>query len=59
MGNHDAISSWKTQKSWTCDYIFSLKVVIAVVEVDQHWLETIPDSETDALLDDTSTDRVA
>ena len=32
---------------------------VTVIEVDQHWLETIPDDETDALLDDTSADRVA
>ena len=32
---------------------------VAVVEVDQHWLETIPDDETDAVLDNTSADRVA
>ena len=32
---------------------------VALVEVDQHWLETIPDAETDALLDNTSAERVA
>ena len=32
---------------------------VAIVEVDQHRLETIPDEETDALLDSTSADRVA
>lgn len=31
---------------------------ITVVEVDQHRLDTIPDDETDILLDDISTDRV-
>ena len=32
---------------------------VAIVEVDQQRLETIPDEETDALLDNTSADRVA
>ena len=32
---------------------------ITVVDVEQHWLDTIPDEETDALLDDTTDDRVA
>ena len=31
---------------------------VAIVDVEQQWLETIPDDETDVLLDDTSTDRV-
>ena len=31
---------------------------ITVVEVDQHRLDTIPDDETDILLDDISTDRL-
>lgn len=32
---------------------------VSIVEVEQHWLDTIPDDETDALLSDTATDRVA
>ena len=32
---------------------------VTIVEVDQDWLANIPDDETDALLDDTSADRVA
>lgn len=32
---------------------------IPTVEVDQQWFNTIPDSETDALLDDTAPDRIA
>ena len=31
---------------------------IPTVEVDQQWFNTIPDDETDALLDDTAPDRV-
>ena len=31
---------------------------VTVVDVEQQWLETIADEETDALLDDTSADRV-
>ena len=31
---------------------------VTVVDVEQQWLENIPDEETDALLDDTSADRV-
>ena len=31
---------------------------VAFVEVEQQWLDTIPDDETDALLDDTAADRV-
>ena len=31
---------------------------VTIVDVEQQWLETIPDEETDALLDDTSPDRV-
>ena len=30
-----------------------------MIEVDQHWLDTISDNETDALLDDTAPDRVS
>ena len=30
-----------------------------MIEVDQHWLNTISDDETDALLDDTAPDRVS
>jgi len=32
---------------------------VPIVEMEQNWFNTIPDDETDALLDDTSTDRVA
>ena len=32
---------------------------VAMVEMDQRWFNTIPDDETDALLGDTSADRVA
>lgn len=32
---------------------------VPVVDVEQHWLDTIPDNETDALLDDTAPDRLA
>lgn len=32
---------------------------VSIVEVEQHWLDTIPDDETNALLSDTVTDRVA
>jgi len=32
---------------------------IPTVEVDQQWFNTIPDNETDALLDDTAPDRIA
>ena len=32
---------------------------IPTVEVDQQWFNTIPDNETDALLDDTVPDRIA
>ena len=31
---------------------------VPIVEMEQNWFNTIPDDETDALLDDTSTDRV-
>ena len=31
---------------------------VAFVEVEQQWLDTIPDDETDALLDDTAADRM-
>ena len=31
---------------------------VTIVDVEQQWLETIADEETDALLDDTSADRV-
>ena len=31
---------------------------VTFVEVEQQWLDTIPDDETDALLDDTTADRV-
>ena len=31
---------------------------VTFVEVEQQWLDSIPDDETDALLDDTSADRV-
>ena len=31
----------------------------AIVEVEQHWLDTIPDEAANALLDDTASDRVA
>lgn len=32
---------------------------VPTVEMEQHWLDNIPDDETDALLGDTTTDRVA
>ena len=32
---------------------------IPTIEVDQQWFNTIPDNETDALLDDTAPDRIA
>ena len=32
---------------------------VPIVEMEQNWFNTITDDETDALLDDTSTDRVA
>ena len=32
---------------------------VPTVEVDQQWFNTIPDDETDALLDNTASDRVA
>ena len=32
---------------------------VTIVDVEQHWLDNIPDDEADALLDDTSVDRVA
>jgi RNA polymerase sigma-70 factor (ECF subfamily) len=31
---------------------------VNIVEVEQHWLDSIPDEETDALLDDTTAERV-
>ncbi len=31
---------------------------VTIVEMEQQWLNTIPDNEADALLDDTSADRV-
>ena len=33
--------------------------LVPTVEMEQNWFNTIPDDETDALLDGTSTDRVA
>ena len=32
---------------------------VNIVEVEQHWLDSIPDEETDVLLDDTTAERVA
>ena len=35
------------------------KKVVPTIKVEQQWLDNIPDSETDALLDDTAADRVS
>ena len=35
------------------------KKIVPTIEVEQQWLDTIPDAEADTLLDDTTTNRVA